>query len=306
MKAGIRLIKTIGFSLCILLPNVFAGISEYDIPEPGNDIVGKTYTINVKKGDSLTSIRQEHDISYEELLEANPKIDFYKIKVGQQVIVPKQFILPKLRRGVVINIPELRLYFFNKEGTKVYTFPVGLGREDWRTPLISTSITKKVADPAWYPPASIREYMSNKGIDLPDVVKPGPKNPLGQYALHLRIPGYLIHGTDKQTSVGTFVSSGCMRLMREPIEFLYQAAEIGTPVNVMHSPTKVGWQNNKLYIESHKPIEGYESSASSLNIDPEEALYDAIHLRPATINWDVVSKTIHLHLGVPEPIGIAT
>ena len=289
----------------LLIPIAFSSVGEYTVPPPGNDIVGQIYTITIKKGDNLTDIRQKHDISYEELLEANPSINFYKLKAGQVVTIPKQFILPKFRRGIVVNIPELRLYYFTSDGKNVYTFPVGLGRPNWRTPLISTTVVRKDANPVWHVPASIREYVLNKtGEELPDVVMPGPKNPLGKYALHLQIDGYLIHGTNAPTSVGTFISSGCMRLLRELIELLYQEVEPGTPVHVIHCPTKAGWRNDKLYIESHKPIDTYEAKpASPLNIDTETAIYDAIHLRPAEIDWHAVSRNVKQHLGIPEIAG---
>ncbi len=303
MARMISFVKFFGVYL-FFATTVNADVSEYDVPPLGNDIVGKVYTITIEKGDSLTSIREGHDISYDSLLEANPTINFYKLKVGQKIIIPKQFILPKIRRGIVVNIPELRMYYFSPDGNKVYTFPVGLGRKNWRTPLISTTVVNKRADPVWHVPESIRNYVRNKtGEELPDVVMPGPKNPLGKYALHLNSDGYLIHGTNVQTSVGTFISSGCMRLMREPIEFLYQEVEVGTPVNVIHCPTKAGWRGSELYIESHKPIDSYVTRNSPLNINPEEAIYDAIHLHPAEINWRQVSRNIQQHLGIPEVIG---
>jgi L,D-transpeptidase ErfK/SrfK len=280
--------------------------SEYSMPPMGDDIIGQNYIITVGSGDSLTKIRQQHDISYEELLEANPQIDFYKLRVGQKVIIPKQFILPKFRHGIVINIPELRLYYFTPDGEYVYTYPVGLGRKDWRTPLTSATVVNKEADPIWKVPKSIRDYVFNKtGELLPDEVYPGPKNPLGKYALYLSTPGYLIHGTNAPTSVGTFISSGCMRLMREPIETLYEKVQIGTPVHVIHYPYKAGWRGNKLYLESHRPVDSYtykpESELNELDVRP--AIYEAIHLRPAKINWSLVSKNVREHFGIPEPIG---
>lgn len=279
---------------------------EYPMPAPGNDIIGKNYTITVHAGDSLTTIREHNNVSYEELLEANPNIDFYKLRVGQEVIIPKQFILPKYRRGIVINTAELRIYYFTPDGRYVYTFPVGLGRVNWRTPLTSATVVNKEKDPVWHVPDDIRDYVLKKtGELLPKNVPPGPKNPLGSYALYLSTPGYLIHGTNAPHSVGTFISSGCMRLMREPIELLYQEAQIGTPVHVIHYPNKAGWYNDKLYLESHSSIDSYaEQPESALNkLRAEEAIYEAIHLRPAHINWDEVSTITKTHLGIPKPIG---
>jgi L,D-transpeptidase ErfK/SrfK len=296
------------FACCIILA-IFSSATfaaEYHMPAPNDDLIGQNYTITVRKGNSLTTIRQQNGISYDELLVANPNIDFYKLKVGQQVIIPKQFILPKYRRGIVINTAELRLYYFTPDGKYVYTYPVGLGRVDWRTPLASARVVRKTADPTWHVPNDIRDYVLKKtGKLLPYSIPPGPKNPLGRYALYLSKSGYMIHGTNRPRSVGTFISSGCMRLMREPIRQLYQEAQVGTPVHIIHYPYKAGWRGDKLYLESHIPIDSYvEQPESVLNeTNVQEAIYEAIHLRPAYINWEAVSRTIKNHRGIPKPIG---
>ncbi len=300
------MLKKTWMIIIVLLWSLLAYAGEYYMPAPGDDVVGRNYTIIVKSGDSLTSIRQDHGVSYDELLEANPKINFYRLRVGQEIIVPKQFILPKIRHGVVINIPELRLYYFTPDGDYVYTFPVGLGRPNWRTPVMVTKIVNKKEDPVWVVPDSIRDYVYNKtGEILPDRVEPGPKNPLGKYALYLADGGYRIHGTNAPTSVGTFISSGCIRMLSQPIETLYQKISVGTPVYIIHHPYKAGWLNGKLYLESHKSISSYPDKPNTDldDSDVEQVIYDAIHLRPARINWSFVQKNVKEKLGIPEVIG---
>lgn len=284
---------------------VFAG--EYYIPLEGDDLIGRSYVINVKKGDSLTTLRQEHDVSYDELLEANPKIDFYKLKIGQRIIIPKQFILPKFRTGIVINIPELRMYYFDPDSGKVYTFTVGLGREDWRTPVGIAKVINKKENPCWTVPTSIRNYVYEKtGKILPKVVAPGPDNPLGKHAIYLSMAGsYHIHGTNAPTSVGAFISSGCVRMLREPIEFLYNNVQVGTEVHIIHHPYKTGWHNGKLYLESHKPIKYYSQNVSSDldSSDVETVVKSAAKIRPTSVNWKLVFKNVEEHLGIPEVVG---
>lgn len=304
MKAWISLISILYLSLLHPIQQVYG--DEYKMPINGDDIVGQSYTVKVEKGESLTTIRKKHGVSYDGLLDANPSIDFYKLKVGDKIIIPKQFILPKFRRGIVINIPELRLYYFTPDGEHVYTFPVGLGRENWRTPLSSSKVIKKKEDPIWFVPDSIRNYVQNKtGELLPNQIPPGPKNPLGKYALYLNKSGYLIHGTNAPNSVGTFISSGCMRLLREPIETLYHKVPIGTQVHIIHHPYKAGWLGDKLYLESHKPIDSYTHKETSPlnNNDFQEAIHHAIHLQPAKINWNLVSRNSKEDLGIPKQIG---
>jgi L,D-transpeptidase ErfK/SrfK len=299
MKIGIFLILLGCFSLSVLA-------TEYEIPPPGNDIVGQNYAITVHRGDSLTTIREQNDVSYSELVEANPNINFYRLMVGEKVIIPKQFILPKYRRGIVINTAELRIYYFDPDGSHVHTFPIGLGRIDWRTPLAETAVVDKKENPTWHVPKDIHDYVLEKtGEELPDEIPPGPDNPLGNYALYLSKSGYMIHGTNAPNTVGIFASSGCMRLLREPIELLYQEARVGTPVHIIHHPCKAGWRGNKLYMESHAPVDSYEEQPESIlnETNTRAVIYEATHLHPAYIDWDAVSQIIKTHTGIPQLIG---
>ena len=284
---------------------VIAG--EYTKPKQGNDLVGENYTITTEQGDSLDIIRGKHGVSYDELLVANPGINFYKLKVGQRVVIPKQFILPKFREGIVVNTPELRLYYFDVDSDSIFSYPVGLGRENWRTPLTATKVVGKKANPPWRVPESIRNYVYNKtGKLLPDVVAPGPQNPLGSYALYLSKSGYLIHGTNAPTSVGTFISSGCIRMLKDPIETLYREVEVGTPVRIIHYPYKAGWLGNKLYLEVHKAVATYAKAPSSeLNcLDVKAVIQEATSERPAKkIDWEIVEKIIKEKSGIPGVIG---
>lgn len=294
-----------GLVVLLLSWNVLA--ARYSMPDYGNDIVGKDYTITVGRGDSLTTIREDNDISYEELLESNPKINFYKLRVGQRLIIPKQFILPKFRTGIVINIAELRLYYFTPDGRDVYTFPVGLGRTGWRTPLISAKVIKKEEDPIWNVPDDIRNYIFQKtGKLIEKIIYPGPDNPLGKYALRLSVSGYLIHGTNAPTSVGTFISSGCMRLNADAIELLYNKVPVGTSVRTIHQPNKVGWYNNRLYLESQDQVNSYaRQPESELNeIHVRDEIDNATRLRKASINWDAVSYITKESTGIVQQIGI--
>lgn len=297
-----------GVLLGLLCLPVMTSGAEYSLPRNNDDIIGSLYVVTIKKGDSLDTIRMTNEISYDELLRANPRINFYKLKVGQQVIVPKEFILPKVRDGIVINIPELRMYYFDPDGRKVHTFIVGLGRANWRTPVGSTKVVNKRANPSWTVPESIRNYTYNKtGEILPRVVAPGPKNPLGKYALYLNMGAYHIHGTNAPSSVGTFISSGCVRMLQDPIEFLYNTVQLGTTVRLVHYPYKAGWLNNKLYLESHKPIDSYANKGSSSlsESDVRQVIQESINKRSAQVmvDWSLVFKNTKECLGIPEAVG---
>lgn len=281
-----------------------ADSATYLMPTPGNDIIGHVFTTKVQAQDSVTTLRQRYEVSYNELVEANPKVNFYKLKVGQDIVIPTQYILPAFRHGIVINTPELRLYYFSPDERFVFTYPVGLGRMNWRTPTTITKVIKKQEKPTWYVPESIREYMYEAHDKLlPDFIPPGPDNPLGEYALYLEKRGYLIHGTNAPESVGMFVSSGCMRLSADAIEKLYQEVDADTPVYIIHHAIKAGWFDNLLYLEAHAPVKHSEKISDLNHKDIDTAIAEATNNRPAHINLQLVNSVMKKRTGIPTPIG---
>lgn len=278
----------------------------YPMPTSGEDVVGSIFTAQVQPKDSVTSIRMRYELSLDSFMAANRHIKPNKLRVSDVVIIPAQFVLPLYRKGIVLNMPELRLYYFSPDGKFVYTFPVAMGRPDWRTPTVATKVIKKEEDPIWMVPKSIQAYMLEAhNIDLPDIVMPGPKNPLGKYALYLGKRGYLIHGTNEPPSVGTFASSGCMRLSSEAIEMLYQEVPVETQVHIIHHPIKSGWLDNKLYLEVHNPIELDEKESTLNSITVEAAISKALAVKSAIINWDLVHDIVKEHDGIPHIVGTA-
>ena len=238
-----------------------APVERHVLPKASSDLVGSTRAETVRDEQTLLDIAREQGIGQEEILNANPGVDRWLPTPGTEVIIPGRRLLPDApRKGIVINLPEYRLYYYPEPAKKngrreVITVPISVGRMDWKTPLGLTQITGKQKNPSWTPPASIRAEHEADGDILPRVVPPGPDNPLGAYALRLGIPGYLIHGTDKEFGVGMRVTHGCMRLLPEHIDALFQIAPVGTPVRLMNQPIKLGWGPQGLYLEVHPPLE---------------------------------------------------
>lgn len=229
---------------------------------PATDLVGQLQTVKASKKDTFLEIARLFNLGQTEIRLANPGLNPWLLQDGTEVLLPKLFVLPDApRHGIVINIPEMRLYYFpparSGEPSKVITHPVSIGRMDWATPLGATRVVAKVKDPVWVPPESIKKEHAADGDFLPDVVPPGPDNPLGKYALRLGIPGYLIHGTDeaKEFGIGMRVTHGCVRMYPEDIERLFPEIPVGTPVTFVNQPIKLGWLNDELYIEVHPPLE---------------------------------------------------
>jgi L,D-transpeptidase ErfK/SrfK len=279
----------------------------YPMPAPGNDIIGQVLVVHPQSGETLASLGLRYGMSYHEMIEANPTINkSVALRHGQKIVIPAQFILPpvEFRKGIVVNMAELRLYYFPPGGQYVMTFPVAMGRDQWRSPVIATSVSWKEPNPIWRVPDSIRDYtFENTGKVLPDQVLPGPDNPLGPFAIHLAAAGYLIHGNNSPTSIGKFVSSGCIRMRNEDITTLYPLVKVGTPVYIIHYPNKVGWFNGNLYLESQVPVE-LDDQPSNLNQTSVESAVDSeLTNKTAVINWDTVKQVTEQHRGIPEQIG---
>ncbi len=242
----------------------------YNLPETIGDRVvassgGNTASITVDHDQTLLDVARQFNLGQTEIVTLNPKLDRWLIKKDTVVRLPNRRILPDTpHEGITLNISEYRMYYYpaNQPGT-VRSYAHGIGRQDWQTPLGKTSVAKKVKDPAWHPPESIRREHAAEGDPLPAIVPPGPNNPLGAYALYLNLPGeYRIHGTDvdKIYGIGMQITHGCVRMYPEDIEALYNSAPLGTPVYIVKQPIKVGWLNNTLYIEAHPDLEGEEKN----------------------------------------------
>lgn len=250
--------------MVLMLGNVQAQTYRY---HPGNDVVGNISIHTIQDGDNFLQLAQTFRVGFNELVDANRDVDPWIPESGAQIIIPTQYVLPNVERvGVIINLAELRLYQFH--GTvdnisTVSTYPVSVGKDDeWKTPLSFTHITSKTARPNWYPPASILKEHEENNDPLPKVVPPGPDNPLGEYKIGLALSGYLIHGTNVPEGIGMRVTHGCIRLHPTGIKKLFNSVEINTPVTIINQPYKVGWHEDKLYVETHSEIEEQEKASS--------------------------------------------
>lgn len=232
----------------------------YPLPPPDTDVIGQVKVVYATKTDTLIDIARRHSLGYDEMVHANPGVDRWAPGEGTPIVLPTRYILPDTpREGIVLNIAELRLYYYPSAGPGeqrvVYTYPVSIGRMDWKTPLGITRVTGKETDPAWRPPASIKAEHAAQGDILPDVIPGGPDNPLGRYALRLALPSYLIHSTNRPYGIGMHVTHGCVRMYPEDIERLFGMIPVGTSVRIVDQPVKVGRFNGVLFMEAHEPLE---------------------------------------------------
>ncbi len=283
----------------------FAGVDTW-VLKPGEQLVGDAGVISARQEDTLTDIARVHGLGYEEIVWANQGVDVWLPGEGTLVSLPKRFVLPSARSGVVVNIAEYRLYYFHQADGKpaVSTFPVSIGRMDWSTPIGRWSVVAKQKDPAWYPPESIRKehLMDGRGA-LQKVVPAGPDNPLGRYAMRLSLSGYLIHGTNRPVGVGMQVTHGCIRMYPEDIEWLFPQVPVGTPVTIINQPYKFGWVGNDLYLEVHPPLQDDKLTRERAMTVLTEEYVQVTHDRPAHVNWRLVEDVYRRQEGVPVRIG---
>lgn len=278
------------------------------VPTPASaadDRIGRFEYYRIKGEENLLEVARLHGLGYIELLAANPGIDPWLPKSGRMLVLPKAHLLPDApRRGIVINLAEMRLYFFREGGSPVLTFPAGIGRSGRETPTGVTRVIAKRENPTWIPPASIRAERP----ELPAAVPPGPSNPLGLYALDLGWRSYTIHGTNNPYGIGRRVSSGCIRLYPEDIEQLFELVPVGTPVTIVYQPVKLGWSGGELYLEVHPTAtQGDELEArGSFTPTVVEALYqlvrDAAGSAAHRVAWTLVRSTADMRRGVPVRI----
>lgn len=285
----------------------------YAIPEDGDTVVGDTQYVTARHEDTLLDIGRRHGVGYEEIVAANPGVDPWLPGEGRQVLIPSRYILPDgPRTGVVVSLAEHRLYYYppsrNGETPVVKTYPISIGKMDWKTPLGETRIVQKRERPAWYPPESVRREHAAEGRPLPKVVPPGPDNPLGNYAMRLGIPGgaYLIHGTNRPAGVGMQVTHGCIRLFPEDIEELYTLVPLNTPVRMIDQPLKMGWRGDDLYMEVHAPLEGTQDPEVHSLTNITRMLVSATQDRSVVIDWAKAEKQFVAATGVPEPVVLHT
>ncbi|WP_457946250.1 L,D-transpeptidase LdtE [Enterobacter mori] len=232
---------------------------DYPLPPAGSRLIGQNQTYTIQEGDNkLQAIARRFNTAAQLILETNNTIAPVNPAPGTVITIPSQMLLPDTpREGIVVNLAELRLYYFPPGENIVQVFPLGIGQLGLETPVTTTRVSQKIPNPTWTPTAGIRARSLAQGIKLPPVVPAGPNNPLGRFALRLGVGNgeYLIHGTSAPDSVGLRVSSGCMRMNAPDIKALFGQVRVGTRVQIINEPVKFAVEpDGKRYIEVHRPL----------------------------------------------------
>ncbi|MCU7883832.1 MAG: L,D-transpeptidase family protein [Candidatus Thiodiazotropha sp. (ex Lucinoma annulata)] len=275
----------------------------FDLPPEGDDVVGQTFKLTTRYEETFSDIARTYDIGYRQMVAANPDVDAWLPGEGSEVVMPQQYILPPgPRKGVIINLAELRLYYFPDDRPVVITYPIGIGREGWSTPTGETRVIGKKKDPSWTVPESILQEHENDGNPLPAVVLPGPDNPLGNRAIYLGMNGYLLHGTNKPYGVGMRVSHGCIRLYPENVERFFEEVEVGVPVRIINVPFKAGWLNDELFVQVHPPLQEYIEERGNNYTELVDAVIGKLGEDKRRPDWDQLHSFIKEKTGIPMPL----
>lgn len=288
----------VGVALVLAAPTTTLA-ETFRLAHAGDSVIGSPFYVKTRQKDTLLDFARQNNQGYDDMNRANPKVDMWIPGEGAEALVPSFWVLPNTpRTGIVLNRAEKRLYYFPSEDPeRVDTYSVSVGKDGWETPLGTYSIIEKKKDPTWTPPESVRKSHAEYGDILPAVVPAGPDNPLGQYAMRLSNPSYLIHGTNKPWGMGLPVSSGCIRMQPEGIEDLFGKVEKGTQVMIVDQPYKLGWLGDDLYLEVH--IDKEEKRQSPRSVIPASVA----SAEGLTIDWKAVEQAVKENTGLPHLVG---
>ena len=289
-----------------------AGATQFTLNDAAQNVYGADQTVQTRYEDTLYDLARRYSLGSEELIRVNPGVDPWLPGAGKSIMVPGRMILPNVpREGIVVNLSEHRLYYFPKPKNRkapqiVYTFPVSIGKMDWRTPIGVTQVIGKQKNPVWHPTESVRAEHREQGDILPASVPAGPDNPLGLYAMRLAAGNgtYMIHGTNNPIAVGLAITHGCIRMYPEDVEALFPLVPVGTPVRIIDEPVKVAWVNGELLLEAHPPI-----NAVGETIEPDVDTFSALLQKAVgdttvAIHWDYAREVLQRADGVLATVGL--
>jgi len=255
-------------------------------------VVGSIQHHRIQKGDDLLDLARNYGLGYSEIGAMYRQWDPFLPPVGAEMTIPTRWIVPNNHGNqIIVNTGEMRLYYYIKNDTQVYTFPIGMGVLDFRTPQGKFRVIEKKVNPAWHIPKSLQ---AKYGMA---VMPPGEDNPLGEFKLTLSWGDYGIHGTAMPLGVGRLVSHGCTRMYPEHIKKLFPMVPVGTSVEYIYEPAKIGFRQGRIYLSVHQDV--YMKIPSMilhvLNLIEQGGLADQVNLRK-------VMQTVEEQYGMPADI----
>jgi len=307
--AAARMLLAAALAWTLLAPRCDAAV--FTLPPDGGSLIGQDQQIQSQSSDTLLGLARKYSVGYWEIQEANPKVDMWLPGQGTNIIIPGRFIVPPVEhRGIVVNLPQHRLFYFPKprrhDQPIVITYPVSPGEGNFPTPVGVTRIVRKVPHPVWIPTKHILEAHAAAGDPIPKIWPAGPDNPMGEWALETSLSHgeIYIHGTNNPMAIGMSVTHGCVRLYPEDIAALYPVVRVGTPVTIVNVPVLASLQEGQLYLEVHPPTTGNHVPVPP-DFDQISQIIDAaIGKNVVAIDWDKVRQVATEANGLPELVGV--
>jgi L,D-transpeptidase ErfK/SrfK len=283
----------------------------FALPPDSGSLIGQDQQIQSQASDTLLDIARKYSVGYWEIQEANPKVDMWLPGQGTQITIPGRFIVPPVQhRGIVVNLPQHRLFYFpprrRHEQPIVITYPVSPGEGGWATPVGLTRIIRKVPHPVWIPTPSILKAHEAAGDPIPRIYPAGPDNPMGEWALETTLSHgeIYIHGTNNPMAIGMAVTHGCVRLYPEDIAALFPVVRVGTPVDIVNQPVLASLQDGQLYLEVHPPMDSDHKPVPPDYQQISQIIDAAIGNNQVAVDWDKVRQVATLSNGIPELVGV--
>jgi len=301
IKVLLNSFTTIGlFSVLFVSYSIQA--TEYQLPTKNARLIGEQKTHKVVKGDYFQDIAEQYNVGFLALMAANPNIDPFLPEPDSNIIIPSAMLLPFIKHeGIVINLPELRMYYFLPTEKKVHVFPVGIGRQGLATPKVTSYISSKRENPIWRPSKEMRQrYFEEHGKEMQREIPPGPDNPFGKYALRLGESEYLIHGTNQRFGIGMRASSGCIRMFDDDIKWVFDNVPVNTKVRIIDQPIKMSYENGqRQLIEIHSSL-SIEQQQQKTNITKAVELF----VGKNTHYWQQLAPMIEHPQGLVVELGL--
>ena len=279
----------------------------YQTPAGNEALIGGVQYIKASSGDNVVTVAKHYDVGFNTMEKANPQLDMARgFPTNAMIKIPTQHLLPnQAREGIIINLPEMRMYYFPVNSNVVLTYPIGIGKIGKTIPIKKTIISYKKENPTWTPPKDIREFNLEQGIVLPRVMPAGPDNPLGPYAIYTGIPTYLIHSTIFPESVGKRASFGCIRMYESDIKDFFPSITRNIPVAIINSPVKVDWEKDRLFIEAHAPLEEHRDAYMTSLPGMVHLISEKTKNKPVLVDWQLISYLAKERDGTPHEVGMA-
>lgn len=280
---------------------VFAGILANPLDGATGEpevITGGITTYVMVRGETLTSIAARFGVDPSTIASDNRVAAGESLEPGRTLLIDNRHIVPAtIAAGeIVVNVPQRMLFFREEEG--IVAYPIAVGRPTWQTPQGAFTVTWKTEDPAWHVPASIRAESARKGQELPLVVPPGPRNPLGRFWIGLSLAGIGLHGTPVPSSIYRTATHGCVRLQGDRIQDLYSRVEVGAHGRIVYEPVLLAADGADVYLEVHPDVYR-RATMNAMQQAHELAARLALAHR---IDWTIAAVEIERRAGIARRV----